>query len=373
MVSSLYVHIPFCEHLCPYCDFPKLIAPSHLWIEPYLKALKKEIDGFSLKLPLKTLYIGGGTPTYLKTHELEDLLSFLSAFCDSQTEFSIEANPESLSEEKLEILRRHGVNRLSLGLQSTHEARLLFLGRHHRFENVVQKVSMAKKKGFKRLNLDLIIAYPDETKEELIDDLNNLLSLDVDHLSLYSLTVCGNSVFSIKKIPEASQELGAELYSTALQILRAHGYERYEVSNFARHDEKCLHNLTYWHDLPYAGAGLGAAGYLDDHYRYRNSTSLPCYLEGRGREIEDASALKDQIEYFLLTNLRLEEGFSLNDFSMRFQLSFPSLFSKTIMKFEDNGCLSMQKEMLKLTDRGIMILDRILVEFFEELDGYCAL
>jgi putative oxygen-independent coproporphyrinogen III oxidase len=359
--KALYVHIPFCSSICGYCDFTKLIA-NPAFIESYLPALFREIDSFHLS-KVTTIYVGGGTPSVLSLPELKALLSRLSPFLEEGGEFTFEANPESLSPEKLRLLASFGVNRLSIGMQSSDPKLLGLMGRKHSYQDVVKAVAAAKEAGISNINVDLIYALPGENADLLAQDISALLALDVPHLSTYSLILEDDSIFKAKGISEASEDAQAEQYEQILKALRAAGYDRYEVSNFCREGKMSRHNLVYWHDEPYYAAGLGASGYIGN-LRYRNTRSLQKYCAGQWREEEESVTPVDDVHYFLLTGLRLESGISLKAFADRFGFSFLTKYPKEVLKLKEEGLLDQKGDSLFATDRGIMLLDRILEELF---------
>ncbi|MDO5330109.1 MAG: radical SAM family heme chaperone HemW [Bacillota bacterium] len=358
--DALYVHIPFCSAICGYCDFSKLLYDRGFAFS-YLQALKKEIESYRIGR-VKTIYVGGGTPTSLDDDLFSDLLSFLAPFLDENGEYSVEANPESLSPAKAKMMAEAGVNRVSMGVESADPALLKLMGRRHDNEMVKKAISNLKEVGIDNYNLDLIYGLPGEGMETLNNDVDFLLSLNPPHLSLYSLTVSPGSIFYNRKLPEAPEDLSAGMYEYILKRLRASGYRRYEVSNFAKPGFESRHNLTYWRDEPYYGCGLAASGYLGD-IRYQNVKNLSKYLAGEyvaeREKVDEGSAF----EYYLLTNLRLEEGFSLKDFESRFGVGFLEKYPEANKLF-DEGLLILKDERIMPSDRGIMILDRVLLRLF---------
>jgi oxygen-independent coproporphyrinogen-3 oxidase len=358
---ALYIHIPFCAHLCAYCDFAKVLYEPE-WAFSYLSALKKEAQTLAIA-PVDTIYIGGGTPSVLSSELLEDLLSFFAPYLLPGGEFTLEANPENWSKEKADICRRYGVNRLSLGAQSSSPRLLSLMGRHHTFQEAQKAYQIAQEAGFDNISVDLIYALPNESKAELQADIAAALSFHSHHLSTYCLSVNPGTVFFNKRIPEMDQALAAEEYEAILQEFRQQGYERYEVSNFAKKGYQSRHNLTYWHDEPYYGLGLGAAGYLND-IRYSNTRNLTAYLSGHYRFEEEKVTPEEDRKYFFLTNLRLAEGFSLATYEKRFGERFEIRYQKEVEKLVASGLLLLTKERVHPTDRGILLLDRILLALY---------
>ena len=363
MVSSLYIHIPFCAHICAYCDFSKVLY-NEKWAFSYLRALKKEILSYRIrKGQLKTIYLGGGTPTCLEKETLNDLLSFLRPYLRKDGEFTIEGNPEDIDDGLLEILKNNGVNRVSLGMESSEEKYLSLMGRKHTYQDVKKAVSLIKNQGIHNISVDLIYALPGETLEDLEKDIKAMLELDIPHLSAYSLTINPGTAFYNKGFKEMDDSLEADMYQLLLSSFRKGGYERYEVSNFARNGFYSKHNLTYWHDEEYYGCGLGASGYLDG-IRYTNTRSLKAYSEGKYRVEEEKLSLQSQLEDFFLTNLRLSTGFSKKVFEKRFGFDFFENFSVPFLKLQKQGLITQNKDAIYVTDKGMLLLDRVLLEFF---------
>ena len=362
MAKSLYVHIPFCHHLCAYCDFAKVLY-SERWAFSYLSSLKRELESLAIEEKLETIYVGGGTPSSLSLELLSDLLLVLRPLLGEGYEFSVEMNPEDLKEDKLEILRRYGVNRLSVGIESSVPRLLALMDRNHTFLEAKEGIGLAKRMGFSRLSADLIYGLPGERKEEVREDIDNFLSLDIDHLSAYCLSVNEGTLFHNRGYHEMGEEEAGEQYEMILAGLREAGYRRYEVSNFARNGQESKHNLTYWHDDEYYAIGLGAASYVSG-VRGENTRNLSKYLRGEWRAKEEKVTREDELKEFFLTNFRLEEGFEESRFEERFGFPFFSRYIDAYTKLSGNGLLTRENGHIRPTDRGMMILDTLLMEFF---------
>jgi putative oxygen-independent coproporphyrinogen III oxidase len=359
--DSLYLHIPFCGKICAYCDFPKVLF-NPKWAFSYVAEVKKEVLSYPID-KVSTIYLGGGTPSLLSEDLLKDLLSFLYPYLKEKGEFTLEGNPESLTPSKLRLIHDLGVNRLSIGVESADPALLKMMGRGHSFSEAKAVIQEAKAAGFDNLSADLIYALPNESLETLNRDIDALLSLEVDHLSTYCLSVNPGTVFANHGYREMDQDLAADQYELILARLREKGYDRYEVSNFARNGKKSRHNLTYWKDLPYYAAGMGASGYLGG-VRYDNTRNLARYLQGEWRAQEEIVTPEEDIKYFFLTNLRLEEGFSDQVFKARFGFSFFERYEKAIRPLCEEGLAERSNDVLKASDRGILLLDRLLLALY---------
>ena len=358
---ALYIHIPFCTHICGYCDFSKVIYNKQ-WALSYQRALFDELDAYQIK-KVDTVYIGGGTPTSLDDRLFEELLAKAASYLDNGGEFTVEANPESLNSEKLVLMKRYGVSRLSIGLESADRNLLKAMGRQHTYADVQAAIANARRMGFDNINVDLIYALPGEDDETLERDLQATLILKTEHISAYSFILGEGTAFSAHGYKEADEDTQARQYEQILRELRSHGYDRYEVSNFCRNGEKSRHNLVYWKDNQYFAAGLGASGYIGSR-RYTNTRNLANYLAGKRSDYEETVSPEDDLKYFFMTNLRLEDGFLESDFKDRFSFSFWDRYSKQTEKLVKSGLLVVDEGRVKASDRGILLLDRILLELY---------
>lgn len=362
MPSSLYIHIPFCHHLCSYCDFSKVLYEER-WCFSYLDSLKEEILSYPIEKPLKTIYIGGGTPSVLPLNAIKDLLAFLKPYANEETEWTIEANPEDLYEEKLLAFYRGGINRLSIGIESSNSRLLKLMGRKHSFLEAKEAVKKAKELGFKRISCDMIYGLPNESEEELLTDIHNFLGLEVTHLSAYCLSVNPGTVFFNKGYKEMEEDKAGLQYERILAEFRKAGFRRYEISNFAKNNDFSKHNLVYWRDEEYFGAGLGASGYYHG-MRYQNTKNLTKYLSREWLGEKDTLTKESELEDFFLTNLRLDDGFSLKVFKDRFGFDFLERYQKAFEDLSNKKLLINKDGRIFATDRGLEILDSLLLELF---------
>lgn len=358
-VKSLYIHIPFCDSICDYCDFTKLLY-NEKFVSEYLKTLKRELEHYSPFL-VETIYIGGGTPTSLSYDYLAILLKDISKFATNVKEYTVEANPENLTVEKLNLLKSFGVNRLSIGVQSTDDKILSIINRNHTFELVKTAVKNAREIGFENINIDLIIGLPNVTKSMFERDLENIVNLGVDHISCYSLTVHPNTVFYSKNIEEPAPEFARELYDFAHEFLAQKGFLHYEVSNWSKPGKESIHNLTYWNNENYFGVGLGASGYSENKH-YKNISNIQKYGNPDFIDEEEIVELNDLRTYQLLTNLRTIYGIDL--------VKFENLFNEDLLESKRKEIDSLIKEKLLIVDdnrlkptyEGMMVLDHILLK-----------
>ena len=361
-LDALYIHIPFCSSICLYCDFTKLLYQDG-WAFAYLEALLEELDLKYKNKKFSTIYIGGGTPNCLPLPLLERLLKAIQPHLRKKYEFTIECNPEFVSEALVKLLKKYGVNRVSMGLESADPALLKAMGRHHDFKKAQEAVYLLKKAGIINISIDIIYALPGETMEIIKRDLEAVLSLDVPHISAYSYIQEKNSIWTRQGIEEApSDEQGAYYEAVEKALLNA-GYDHYEISSYARKGYQSKHNKAYWKDRYYGALGLGASGYEGD-IRYKNTLSLPKYLKGEYFGEEETVTKEDDIHYFLMTNLRLKEGFSLKTFTNRFGFDIVKEKREIIEKECRLGLLELTKARLKPTYLGMKLLDSILLELF---------
>lgn len=363
MASSLYVHIPFCAHICGYCDFTKVIYNEE-WAFSYTKSLLKQLKETKIEGKLKTIYVGGGTPSSLPSSLLEEILKELQPLLGKDYEFSFEGNPENLNEEKLLLLKKYGVNRLSIGIQSSKNKYLNLMGRAHSFEEGKKAVELAKRTGFKNISIDLIYGLPNETLEDHQEDIDNILLLGTPHISTYCLSVPSGTAWKNKGYEEMDDNLAASQYELILKCLREKGFRRYEVSNFALEGYESKHNLVYWKDEEYYAVGLGASGFTNGE-RFTFTKNLTSYINNDYEGERERLTRKDMVEEYFLTNLRLEEGFKKMDFMEKFGIEEFADYIPHIEYLKKQGLIEETDDSIFATDKGILLLDRVLLELFE--------
>lgn len=362
--ASVYIHIPFCKHLCNYCDFCKLYYKKE-WAKSYLQKLEQEINSRFPKKTLKTLYIGGGTPSVLELDELEYLLSITDRFSlEDNYEFTFECNIESITEEKLKLLKSHRVNRISYGVETFHDKYLKFLNRYHTKDEVIEKIYLTKQY-FDNINVDLIYALQEETIQELKEDLEQFLALGIPHISTYSLIIEPHTVLYNKKIVPIDESVDLNMYQVICQTLKQHGYKHYEVSNFAKDTYQSKHNLIYWNNEQYYGYGLGASGY-ENTVRYTNTRSLNRYLEGHLDQIQEKLTKQMQMEEEMFLGLRKLEGVSEEIFLEKYEVSMEKVFP--IKKLVEEGKLKQEDGFIRIPEENIYLSNDVLIYFIGELD-----
>jgi len=324
-IKSVYIHIPFCSNICSYCDFCKFYYNKNL-VNKYLDSLYNEIKERYNNEEIHTIYIGGGTPSSLTFEELEKLFSIIKNIKTSDDlEFTIECNVEDITVEKLELFKQNKVNRLSIGVQSFQERILSYLDRKYNKDIIIKNISLAKEY-FNNINIDLIYAVIDERIEELEKDLELFISLNVNHISTYSLIIEDNTKFKINNIDYIDEDLDRKMYNLIYDKLKEYGYIHYEISNFSKDGYQSKHNLTYWNNDKYYGFGLGASGYLDN-YRYTNTKNFNKYLEGNYIYEKDIITPELDASNYAILGLRTIYGVDKHNFRKLFNKDFVDYFN----------------------------------------------
>jgi len=378
MELGLYLHFPFCISKCPYCDFNSYPLKEENQITSYISALHKEITTYSQKLKksnIRTVYLGGGTPTILSGIQIYNILEFCKDefTVDKNAEITIEANPGTLDGEKLKLLIESGINRLSLGAQSFNNLFLKKLGRIHNTHDIIDSYYLAREKGFNNINIDIMFALPDQTTKDLQTTLEKAISLKPDHLSLYNLTIKPGTEYYKKykrdklKLPTEDDEF--DMYNWAIYFLGESGFEHYEISNFARPYKRSMHNLIYWQNKPYLGIGAGAYSFIKG-YRYMNYENPARYIKEimRGKlpvdNGEKLSLRKRMIETMIL-GLRTKDGVDYKKFKTRFGVNLNDIFPEQIKKLVNLGLLQKDNYRTKLTKKGVFLANIVFREFVD--------
>lgn len=376
MIKSAYLHIPFCEHICHYCDFNKVFLQGQP-VDEYINMLKKEMQLQLKTYPtdqLDTIFVGGGTPTSLNEQQLALLCQYIEQelpFNKKSGEYTFEANPGNLSRKKLEILYDAGVNRLSFGVQSFNDDLLQKIGRTHRASDVYETIELAKDVGFTNISIDLIYALPGQTMNDFIDTINQALALNLPHYSSYSLIVEPKTVFynlmKKGKLNLPPQELEASMYEQVMNIMEQHGLKQYEISNFAKHGFESRHNLTYWNNDEYYGIGAGAHGYTAGK-RIANHGPLNKYINaltmGKLPVLEEhVVPLNEQMEEEMFLGLRKTEGVSLHQFKKRFFVEMTDIFAKALEQQIEHGLLKIEDGYVRLTEQGKLLGNEVFQAF----------
>ncbi len=358
MIRAVYIHIPFCEDICSYCDFCKFYYNSDL-VDKYLVALKHEIEDNYHGEVIETIYIGGGTPSALSLKQIEQLLDITKIFKVKNLEFTVECNIENIDEDKIILLTKYGVNRISIGIQTFDYQHLSFLNRKHKKDDVFQKIAMIKKY-IDNINIDLIYAIPNENLEEVSRDLDLFLELDVKHISTYSLIIEDNTILSHMKVHSIDEELDYNMYKLICDRLLTNGYHHYEISNFSKPGYESHHNLVYWNNEEYYGFGMGASGYIDN-IRYTNTKSIKHYLDGNYLYIEDKLSFNEVIENALILGFRKIDGIDIKLFYEKYKIDLMNI--DVINRLMKENKLIYNHGYLKIKEDYIYTSNNILVEF----------
>ncbi len=371
--TSAYVHIPFCTQICYYCDFSKVFIKNQP-VDAYLQALIREFRSYNIT-ELRTLYIGGGTPTSISAVQLDYLLTELSRDLNLNTleEFTIEANPGDLTVDKIEVLQKSAVNRVSLGVQTFNDKHLKRIGRSHNEAQIYSTIDALKTAGFQNISIDLIYALPGQTMDDVRSNVAKALSLNIPHLSLYSLILEHHTVFMNKmrrgKLHLPTEDLEAEMFEYIISEMERNGFEHYEISNFTKPGFESRHNLMYWDNVEYYGVGAGASGYLDG-IRYRNRGPIQHYLkgvsEGNARLSEEVLSKNEMMEEELFLGLRKKEGVSIGKFEQKFGTSFEKRYGQIVQELQSDGLLKENNGFIQMTKKGLFLGDTVAEKFIVE-------
>ena len=371
--TSAYVHIPFCTQICYYCDFSKVFIKNQP-VDSYLEHLLEEFRSYDIQ-KLRTLYIGGGTPTALSAPQLEVLLNGLTKNLDLSVleELTIEANPGDLDADKIAVLKQSPVNRVSLGVQTFDDKMLKKIGRSHLEKDIYENIDRLKLAGFDNISIDLIYALPGQTMAQVKDNVAKAISLDIPHMSLYSLILENHTVFMNRmrrgKLPLPKEELEAEMFEYIIAELERAGFEHYEISNFSKPDFESRHNLMYWDNAEYYGIGAGASGYVNG-VRYKNHGPIRHYLNaveaGNARITEEHLSQREQMEEEMFLGLRKKSGVSMTRFEEKFGRSFDGLYGEIVRDLVQQGLMQIDGDRVRMTKRGLFLGDTVAERFILE-------
>ena len=373
-IRALYVHVPFCRSLCGYCDFYSQV-PDPAAVAPLVDAVIAELGRYCERheVALGTIYVGGGTPTILPPTELARLLDAArtAARPRADIEFTVEANPATVSPEIAEVLARAGVNRVSIGAQSFDSAELRVLERTHAPPQVAETVEICRQHGIRQINLDLIFAIPGQSLASWLATLDAARGLEPDHLSCYGLTYEPGTRLHQQLadglVARVDADVEADMYEAAIDRLAAAGYRQYEISNFARPGRRCRHNLTYWHNEPYLGIGPSAAGFVDG-VRYKNVADTAAYVEavlgGASPWVEQERLTPERrARETAMLELRLTEGMDRGRFRERFDEDPADFFADAVRKHVELGLLELDQRGIHLTRAGLLLADSVIADF----------
>lgn len=356
-ISSLYVHIPFCNNICSYCDFCKIFYNDKM-VNDYLNVLIRELHDLKINHKLKTIYIGGGTPSSLNCDQLECLLSSLSEYLEDEYEFTIEVNPETVTEEKVKLFSKYAINRVSIGVESFDNNILNLLNRKHGYNEVYNCVCLLNQYKINNYSFDFIYGIKGQNIDVIKKDLNVAIELKPRHLSFYSLILEDNTLLKVNNYVEEDEDIVRSQYDYVYDFLKEKGYKRYEVSNFAIEGYESKHNLVYWNNEEYYAIGVGASSYVNG-VRYTTSRNITNYL--KNKIIKESFEVEREKEYIML-KLRLDKGFNLNEYKSIFCDDFLLKYSGVVEELKEKSLLKIENNYFKTTYEGMMLLDSILVK-----------
>ena len=368
---ELYIHIPFCARKCSYCDFLSFAAPERVYRE-YMDKLIEEICGQGPNFQeyrVSTIFVGGGTPSILPADLIMELFATLSENFDIalDAEVTLEANPGTLTMEKLEVYRQSGINRLSIGLQSADDKELKYLGRIHSYDSFLKSYQRARQAGFKNINVDLMSALPGQDVHSWKTTLKKVMMLKPEHISAYSLIIEEGTPFAEKTLELPDEEEERQMYERTGEILQSYGYQQYEISNYAKPGKECQHNLGYWTRREYLGFGVGSAS-LFQNQRFTNLRDRSAYaafdgkVESIRRDLETLT-VREQMEETMILGLRLIRGVSRSEFQKNFGVSVGEIYGPMLEKYSRMGLLQIKGDRIALTRAGISVSNPIMADF----------
>lgn len=370
---GIYVHIPFCKRKCEYCDFISY-SNKNSKIEEYIEAVKKEIELQKIKPEITTIYIGGGTPSYIDSKYIKEIMTEIQKKNVSKNaEITIEVNPGTVTLEKLKDYKDVGINRLSIGLQSAQDELLKQIGRIHNFEQFLETYKMARKVGFKNINVDLMLGLPNQRIKDLKESLEKIIELQPEHISVYSLIVEDGTPIANKlesgELELPDEDLERNMYWYVKNILELNRYKHYEISNFSKQGYESKHNMNCWNQKEYIGIGIAAHSYRDIT-RYSNTENLGEYIRNvkngkleRNRIIHEIQKEDDTKKEYMLLGLRQIDGVKISKFKEKFGDNPIYLFRNELKKLSDENLIGINEDNIKLTNKGIDLANLVWEEF----------
>lgn len=372
---GIYIHIPFCKQKCSYCDFISFAGKEEC-IQEYIESLKKEIENFEVSnYEIDTIYIGGGTPSFIDSKNIIEILEIIRNKFNvkSNAEITIEVNPGTVNEEKIQDYITAGINRVSIGLQSTNNKILKQIGRIHTYEEFLKTYNLARKVGIKNINVDLMLALPNQTIEDLNASVDDIIKLQPEHISVYSLILEDGTLMKMlvdeNKIDLPSEEIEREMYWKVKEKLESNGYVHYEISNFSKKGFESKHNLNCWEQKEYIGFGLAAHSYINNR-RFCNTSNLRDYINNiqngnfkNNIEVCEIQNEEDKKKEYMLLGLRKIEGVNVQDFKNKFVDNPIYLFHKELEKLVNEGLIEIDLNNIKLTSKGLDLANLVWEEF----------
>lgn len=370
---GIYIHIPFCIKKCEYCDFVSYCNKKE-YVPQYINALKKEIkNNINKEYKITTIYIGGGTPSSIEENYIADIIETIKLNMNEENlkdfeniEVTIEVNPGTVNKEKLQVYKKIGINRLSIGLQETHNELLKSIGRIHTYEEFIKTYNLARKIGFNNINVDLMIALPNQTIQDIKENLEKITKLNPEHISVYSLILEEGTPFYNKynenKIKLPDEELERNMYWYVKNTLENNGYMHYEISNFSKKGFESKHNMNCWNQEEYLGFGVAAHSY-NNKIRYSNTNSIEEYIKGSNKIIHEKQTLEDMQKEYMLLGLRKIEGINIQKFKNKFAQNPIFIFKEQLNKLVDEELIIVDGNEIKLTNKGLDLANIVWKEF----------
>ena len=370
---GIYIHIPFCIKKCEYCDFVSYCNKKE-YVPQYINALKKEIkNNINKEYKITTIYIGGGTPSSIEENYIADIIETIKLNMNEENlkdfeniEVTIEVNPGTVNKEKLQVYKKIGINRLSIGLQETHNELLKSIGRIHTYEEFIKTYKLARKIGFNNINVDLMIALPNQTIQDIKENLENITKLNPEHIRVYSLILEEGTPFYNKynenKIKLPDEELERNMYWYVKNTLENNGYMHYEISNFSKKGFESKHNMNCWNQEEYLGFGVAAHSY-NNRIRYSNTNSIEEYIKGSNKIIHEEQTLEDMQKEYMLLGLRKIEGINIQKFKNKFAQNPIFIFKEQLNKLVDEELIIVDGNEIKLTNKGLDLANIVWEEF----------
>ena len=376
---GIYIHIPFCMQKCLYCDFVSYINKSEC-VKEYINCMIKEIQLYDFKkYNITTIYIGGGTPSFIESDYIKEIINVIQNKLEkndtrwADIEITIEANPGTITLEKLNDYKTAGINRISLGLQATQDRLLKQIGRIHNYKDFLEAYELLKRVGFNNINVDLMIGLPNQSIKDLKESLEKIIKLDPNHISVYSLIIEDGTPISKlldeEKIKLPDEEIERQMYWYVKNKLELNGYNHYEISNFSKKGKESKHNLNCWKQKQYIGVGAAAHSYFKD-IRYSNTNNIEEYIKNikennieKNRKIEEKQTIEDKKNEFMMLGFRMIEGVNIADFKAKFVDNPLYLYREKIKKLTDEGLIEVDLNNIKLTNKGLDLANVVFEEF----------
>lgn len=365
MTSSLsdvlYVHVPFCDAICGYCDFCRVRRQDSL-VDQWLDELSLEIQTRIKNREFESVYIGGGTPSCLNVAQLKRLFQLLFLVSRNCKEYTIEVNPETINLEKVQLMKTFGINRVSLGVQSVDENLLKEMNRRHTVKEIEQALTWFKSEGIDNISVDCMYSLPNQTIKQVLDTLKQCVLWNVPHISIYSLTIEPGSQFFRDGKKSQDEELEADMYEKIIEFLKGKGYHRYEISNFAKDGFESIHNKHYWQYDDFIGLSIGASG-KENGTRYTNTSNFQTYFQHQYQAETILLSPQEQIFEALMMGLRMKQGIHISQFNQRFHCDLKKDYQEAIKIAENNGWIEKNEDYLCCTEKGLNVCNSV-IELF---------